>query len=180
MKLGQKIRITRESKGISLRKLAKEIGVSPSFISQVEQSKARPSIISLGKIAEVLGVNSSYLMGEESEAYSPIETVSEMKNRFALTDLHNVVIKRLVPENINNSLEPTLLSLAPGASSEAMSYPQGEDFLLVLSGEIEITLDDKPYVLREGDNIYFSSTLKHSFRNHAQEKTTKVLWVKSA
>lgn len=180
MKLGQKIRITRESKGISLRKLAKEIGVSPSFISQVEQSKAQPSIISLAKIAEVLGVNSSYLMGEESEVYSPVETVAVGKNRFDPANLHNVIIKRLVPENIDNSLEPTLLSLAPGASSETMSSSKGEDFLLVLAGEVEITLDDKPYVLREGDNIYFSSMLRHSFRNHSQDKTTKVLWVKSA
>lgn len=179
MKLGQKIRLTREGKGISLRKLAKEIGVSPSFISQVEQSKAQPSIISLRKISEVLGVNSSYLMGEESEAFSPIETVEKNKNRFDIGMLRNVMIKRLVPDNIENNLEPSLLSLAPGASSESMSADHGEDFLLVLSGEIEINLDGSPYTLKEGDNIYFSSTLKHSFKNN-QEKTAKVLWVKAS
>ncbi|MBU0579557.1 MAG: helix-turn-helix domain-containing protein, partial [Candidatus Margulisbacteria bacterium] len=43
MDLGMRMREIREKAGISLRKLAKEVGVSPSFISQVEQNKAQPS-----------------------------------------------------------------------------------------------------------------------------------------
>ncbi len=179
MSYGEKIRTTRLNKGISLRKLAKEIGVSPSFISQVEQNKAQPSVTSLRKIADVLEVNCSYLIGEETNTeYS--ETLSKRKNIFEDQTLSNVTIKRLVPADIDNNLEPSLLSLAPGATTtKEISANTGEEFLLLLSGELEITLNEQKYTLHEGDNIYFSSKVKHSFRN-VTDKTTKVLWVKAS
>ena len=86
----------------------------------------------------------------------------------------------MVPDNIDNNMEPTLLILQPGGMSDAnLSQPQGEEFLLVLSGQIEITLNDKAYTLQEGDNIYFNASVKHCFRNPT-ETVSKVLWVKAS
>ncbi len=177
MNLGQQIRTIRESRKISLRKLAKEVGVSPSFISQVEQSKAQPSVDSLKKIAEVLGVNCSFLIGEE-ESSAVSAPVILSKNKFDEKKLHNIVLKKLVPENIENNMEPTFLNLAPGATTiEELSAETGEEFLLLLSGELEITLNGKVYHLHEGDNIYFNARVKHSFKNRSKNNT-KLLWVK--
>lgn len=179
MNLGQQIRAIRESRKISLRKLAKEVGVSPSFISQVEQSKAQPSVDSLKKIAGVLGVTCSFLIGEE-ESLAGTSPLVLNKNKFDEKKLHNIVIKKLVPENIENNMEPTFLNLAPGATTiEELAAESGEEFLLLLSGELEITLNGKIYNLHEGDNIYFNAKVRHSFKNKSKNNT-KLLWVKAS
>lgn len=54
-----------------------------------------------------------------------------------------------------------------------------KNFLLILSGQLEITLNEKTYTLQEGDNIYFNANVKHNFRNSTQQ-ATKVLWVKAS
>ena len=172
MDLGMKIRETREKLGMSLRKLAKEVGVSPSFISQVEQSKAQPSINSLQKIATVLGISVGNLMGEKTAV------VRSSKKKADYSQFAGVEVKRLVPNAA--SLEPTLFTLKPGSTSgEIQSTASGEEFVLLLNGSMELTLDGKNYELKEGDNIYFNSSVPHSFRN-VSNAPTKVLWVKNA
>lgn len=172
MDLGMRIRETREKIGISLRKLAKEVGVSPSFISQVEQNKAQPSINSLQKIASVLGSSVSSLIGEKS--------VARGKKKVDLSTFTGVEVKRLVPNNMANNLEPNLFTLQPGGSSgKLVSTSAGEEFVLLLNGSLEINLDGKPYQLKEGDNIYFKSSVPHSFQNKSNSPA-KVLWVKGS
>ncbi|UCD71905.1 MAG: ATP-binding protein [Syntrophobacterales bacterium] len=63
-------------RGISLRNLAKKVGVSPSFISQVEQNKCQPSLNTLRKISEALDITTTYLLESEAhEMTSPKEAV---------------------------------------------------------------------------------------------------------
>jgi transcriptional regulator with XRE-family HTH domain len=174
MELGAKIRETREQKSITLRRLAKDIGVSPSFISQVEQGKAAPSVESLRHIARALGVTSSYLLGESDTG--ALSAAPLVKNRFDSNKLSRVTIKRLVPDNIDNTLEPALLVMEPDASSGEMSG-RGEEFLLILSGQLDIKINGETYTIREGDNIYFNSSAEHSFRNTSGQPV-KVLWIK--
>ena len=176
MELGKTVRETRMQKGITLRRLAKDIGVSPSFISQMEQGKASPSIESLTQVAKILGVTSSYLLGE-SDAGAALEPASRTRNKFAADRFSGVAIKRLVPENYtDNNLEPALLVLEPGASSQEMSG-DGEEFLLVLSGQLDIAISGETYTIREGDNIYFNSSAAHSLHNTSGQ-AVKILWIK--
>lgn len=171
MDLGMRIRETREKSGMSLRKLAKEVGVSPSFISQVEQNKAQPSINSLQKIASVLGISVATLMGEKA-------AVARGKKKVDFSQFAGVEVKRLVPNSAN--LEPCLFTLSPGGSSgEIQTTNTGEEFVLLLNGNVELTLNGKNYELKEGDNIYFNSSVPHSFRN-ISNSPAKVLWVKNA
>jgi len=176
MELGKIVRETREQKGITLRRLAKDIGVSPSFISQVEQGKASPSIESLTQIARALAVTSSYLLGE-SDLATAAEPISRSKNRFDADAFTKTSIKRLVPESYtDNNIEPALLVLAPGADSRDMSGG-GEEFLLVLAGNLDIKINGETYTIREGDNIYFDSSAVHSFKN-TSDQVVKILWIK--
>lgn len=180
MSFGEKMRAIREGKGIGLRKLAKELGVSPSFVSQIEKNKAKPSIDTLQRITETLDISITDLIDDPHtlEANSGSRQAIT-KNRFNAEKLNNVTLKKMVPENIENNMEPTLLIIQPGGYSETIASTNGEEFLLILGGQLEITLNDKDYTLQEGDNIYFNANVKHSFRNPAQQPT-KVLWVKAS
>src|SRR3546814_11535086 len=76
--IGARIRHIRQSQGISLRKVASELGVSPSLISQVETGKSRPSVSILYSLAGFLGVSADQLLGlagaERSPAPSAVPT----------------------------------------------------------------------------------------------------------
>lgn len=181
MKLGERIRTIRESRGISLRKLAREINVSASFVSQVEQNKANPSVDSLQKIAGVLGVSTSYILQEDTAttSVSPIEIRTKNKNEFNESLLERVLLKNLAPYDDKRNMSPVLLTVKPeGGSIVTLSHMSGEEFVLVLSGSIELSIGSNTYTLSEGDNIYFESSIKHSFRNKAND-IAKILWVKT-
>ncbi|MDD5567726.1 MAG: cupin domain-containing protein, partial [Candidatus Omnitrophica bacterium] len=63
------------------------------------------------------------------------------------------------------------------ANSGGVSYKHfGQEFVLVLKGAIEITLNDSMYVLRKGDSIYFNSNVPHEFRNIGNEEA-EAIWV---
>jgi transcriptional regulator with XRE-family HTH domain len=66
--LGQRLRTAREARGISLRALAKQIDVSPSFISQVELGRARPSVGTLYALVNALGLSLDDVMTDEDAA----------------------------------------------------------------------------------------------------------------
>ena len=61
---GPTIRLLRQAKGISLREMARQLGVSPAFLSQIEAGrqhkipKAR-----IVQVADMLGVSEGYLLG---------------------------------------------------------------------------------------------------------------------
>ena len=79
LNIGVRLREVRRLRGISLRNLAKKVGVSASFISQVEQNKCRPSLDTLRKISEALDVPTSYLLEAEQDEFSPSKEVVEIR-----------------------------------------------------------------------------------------------------
>jgi serine/threonine-protein kinase RsbW len=79
MDIGVRLREVRILRGISLRNLARKIGVSASFISQVEQNKCQPSLETLRRISEVLEVNTSYLLEPEDYEAAPSKEVVEIR-----------------------------------------------------------------------------------------------------
>jgi len=178
MKLGERIRTIRESRGISLRKLAREIGVSASFVSQVEQDKANPSVSSLQKIAGVLAVSTSYILQEDVSA-APVEIRSKNKNEFNESLLEGTILKNLAPYDEKRNMTPVLLTVKPnGGAIVTLSHISGEEFILILSGSLEVTIGSNNYTLSEGDNIYFESSIKHTFKNRTDD-IAKILWVKT-
>ncbi len=79
MNIGDRLREVRRLRGISLRNLAKEVGVSASFISQVEQNKCQPSLETLRKVSEALDVPTGYLLEAEQNEISPSKEVVEIR-----------------------------------------------------------------------------------------------------
>jgi serine/threonine-protein kinase RsbW len=79
MNVGVRLKELRNVRGISLRTLAKKVGVSASFISQVEQNKCRPSLDKLRKISEALDVPTSYLLEAEKDEFPPSKEVVEIR-----------------------------------------------------------------------------------------------------
>ena len=69
--IGDRLRATRQERGLSLRELAERLGVSPSLISQVETGRARPSVSTLYAIASELNVSLDELLFPDADLSRP-------------------------------------------------------------------------------------------------------------
>jgi transcriptional regulator with XRE-family HTH domain len=173
--IGLNLKRLREQKGLSLRDIAKKIDITPSFLSQIENGKTNPSVATLKNIADALNTTIASLMGEEvqqGDGYLIREA-----DRKSIDDLgQGIKIHLLTSPDPYKQMEPLYFTLDPDAESGDQYQHYGQEFLLVLSGSIELILNSTRYVLKKGDSMYFNSNIPHSYKNIDKAKT-EVLWV---
>jgi transcriptional regulator with XRE-family HTH domain len=174
--LGINLKRLREDQGTTLREMAKDIGVSPSFLSQVEKGKASPSLTTLKSIADALQTTIGNLVGEDANQKEKMITRED--ERKSLKQVSQGIQMYLLSEvNPYKQMQPLLFKLAVNAASGEPSYAHyGQEFVLVLKGAIEISLGEKNYQLKKGDSIYFNSSTPHSFKN-LNKGETEALWI---
>jgi transcriptional regulator with XRE-family HTH domain len=150
--IGERLLERRQELGLSLRALAEEVGLTASFLSQIERSQAEPSIRSLRKIADALGVSLFYFLVEE-EAVSPIVRKDERK----LLDLAGTkVVCELLTPSVRRKMEAMLINADPARGNIAQPLPlPTEECIVVFEGRLCVRLDDGEYELEPGDSIYF-------------------------
>lgn len=172
IKLGDKIKRLRQRKGMTLQELSDNTGLSIAFLSQVENGKTNLSVANLRKIADVLGVNTLYFFDDST---APRKLVKSGERKSLSSDFKGVRMELLAEGN--TAMEPHIFYIEPGAGSEEAYSHQGEEFIFVLEGKLEIWLDEiEHYVLEPGDTLYFKSTHMHRWRNPTGNMTM-VLWV---
>lgn len=175
--IGTTIKRVRDEQGMTLRELAKDVGVSPSFLSQVEKGKASPSLATLKAIATELQTTVGRLVGDDS-SHPNDRLITTEKQRKAFKQSGDGIQMYLLSEsNPYKQMQPLLFKLGQSAASGESTYSHyGQEFVLVLKGSLEITLGDKNYKLKKGDSIYFNSSTPHSFKNLFKGET-EALWV---
>ncbi len=175
--IGASIRRLREEQDMTLRALAKDVGISPSFLSQVEQGKASPSLATLKSIATELQTTVGRLIDDDG-AQNEDRLVTTERQRKAFKQSGSGVQMYLLSEsNPHKQMQPLLMKLGKSAASGESTYSHyGQEFVLVLKGSLEITLGDKNHTIRKGDSIYFNSSTPHSFKNMFKGET-EALWV---
>lgn len=170
--VGMRIRELREQQERTIEEVAKEAKVSPGLISLIERGKVNPSINVLWAISRTLKVPIGTFFGSE---YSESPVVRGTERRLIKTG-KGIEFYLLCPD-LTRKLEVLYKVFNPGASTGTKSYThKGEEFGTVLSGKIEVTLDNRKYVLNKGDSIYFSSTTPHKVENIGKRKAVTI-WV---
>lgn len=173
--LGRRIRQLREQQGLSLRDLAERTGYSASFLSQVERGTSSASISSLATIAETLGTPLADLFAAPERSTLVVRRDERMPFRIDHTD---VTYERLAASMSQRMLEPVIVTLPPRfESQEGLYHHRGEEFGLVLSGRIVLTVDQQEYELGPGDSIHFKSEVPHSSGSNPYDEPVVMLWV---
>jgi len=155
--IGSRIKQRRTEMGLSLRQLANTVGLTASFLSQVEREEADPSITSLRQIAAGLQVPIFYFL--ESDAASVVVR-SHQRPKLKLPQPH--LEYELLTPRANKNIEMYVATMGPGAAScdEPWGHP-GEECLLILSGCMQIEVGTEQYLLGPGDSIFFDATRPH-------------------
>lgn len=173
MDIGGKIKGLRVRLGLTQEELGDRTELSKGFISQLERNLTSPSIATLMDILEALGTNISDFFSEAS-ADKPVFTGEDM---FVMNDEEGgYSIRWLVPNAQKNSLEPILVTLAPGGATDSQPPHEGEEFGYVLAGAVVLHLGQSRHKVRKGDSFCFKPNFVHYIENTGKSEA-RVVWV---
>jgi transcriptional regulator with XRE-family HTH domain len=164
VEIGERLRVLRKARGISVRTLAAKTSFSASFISQIENGQASPSIASLGRIAEVLGTTIGGFFTPESSNTTRIVRAGE---RQELTSSWSRGKIEAVGSTADASrLEVVLITLSPGGRSGSRPHPnKREQFVMIIDGMITLVLDSETHKLKRGDAVSLNPETPHVWEN---------------
>lgn len=172
--IGRKIRELRGERGFTIKHLADLVECTPSLISQLERGKADPSISTLKKIAKAINVNIVDFFAFQASEDELITRADERVN--IQLPQWDARIQSLIKSIGNKKMQPFYTIIKPGGGSQGMYSHEGEEFGIVLKGELELMLNDKVYRVRENDSFYFTSQTPHDWNNRGKEDVA-VVWV---
>ena len=176
--LGMQVQDLRKTLGLSLQQLAQRSGLSIGMLSQIERGLVSPSIRSLRQLSEALEVQAGHFFMAESPP--PPEEIGLIVRRNKGRQLHlpsNGVSKWLLTPNLSGNLEMLLVEIAPGGKSGPDFYThKGEECGHVISGSMHLWVEDRHFILNEGDSFRFLSTTPHRFEN-VSDIPASVIWV---
>ncbi len=178
--LAQRIKTLRRERGLTLEQVASRAGMTRSGLSKVENFRATPSLPALVAIAGSLGVTVSQLV-DGLEDKPQLVVVRKGKGSRVERDRprSKLVYHSLAGERHTKAMEP-LLVVVPGnrakvAAREALAH-EGEEFLYVLGGAVDLEYMDQTERLYAGDSAYFDAHIPHRLIN-PEPRAAKVLCV---
>ncbi|SDQ57825.1 Cupin domain-containing protein [Arthrobacter crystallopoietes] len=160
--VGARAKALRLQQGMSLRDLAKLSGISPSALGAFERGLNKPNTGRISKIAHALGTTVPELLGTAPPESGTVVRAAERPS-LPLND-EGVTIELLYRSA--TALQPQSIVVQPGCGIREAITHTGEDFLVVMTGEINLVLDTiEVHHLGPGDSATFPSTRPHSFHN---------------
>jgi transcriptional regulator with XRE-family HTH domain len=178
--IGRRLRDLRGSRGLSLRQLARDIGASPSLLSQIENGKVTPSVDTLYLLARALGTPVAAFFGEGAAEVAGgsgqvMVVRREARQRIGLE--HGVAWENLLPHE-ESGVRFMEIHYAPGAhSGEHLLRHPGRDLFLVLEGELVFQVGFAEHRLTAGDSISFADFQPHQLRNEGTVEARAVICV---
>lgn len=177
LKLGRLLREARRAHGLSLGQVAAATDISRSFLSLVENGRSDITIGRLTRLIHCYGISISDLVPATPPADA--EIVRPQERRQLHSESEGIDFFLLAPDS-NRSMMPMLVEFEPGARLAEHGRHPGDEFIIVLTGELELELEgSEPRRLRAGDAAYYSAERPHRFRNASPRKTLRILCVDS-
>ncbi|MFZ9629933.1 MAG: helix-turn-helix domain-containing protein [Ilumatobacteraceae bacterium] len=174
--IGGRIRELRKAHGRTLHDVASAVGISVSYLSQIERDVSRLPIGVLKKIADALGVHMNWFFRTAVQGPSDErDVIVRAANRRQLTFTGLGITEELLSPNLAGPLEMLISTIHPGADSEFYSH-DGAEAGLVMQGVLDLWVEDRHFELHAGDSFAFPSTEPHRCANRGSEPV-KVLWV---
>ena len=173
--IGQRLKVLRKERGLTIARLAAEAGMSAGLVSQIERGTANPSLNTLEKLREVLGAN-IWEFREVPKEPSEASFVRRAPNRPKVVVGANGFSKELLSPQNNEAMRFMILTIPPGAQNNETLTGPGDKGGYVLEGEVLLSVGSEAAVLSPGDSFQFSSTETHRVENHSGE-TARVLWI---
>lgn len=187
LKIGEKVRLLRERKHLTVQDLAAKSGISKSVLTEIEEDEIVPPVASLLKLSRGLGVGMAHFFQEEGAGVKISVTRSTERAKIKSRPHHlhegeiNYIYESLETKKPEKNMEPLFVEfLSMETSDMVFTSHDGEEFVYVLEGRLEFRTNDRVEILSPGDTIYFESDVNHSFRGleGKSAKAVVVVWSK--
>jgi len=173
LELGRRIKMLRVSRGLTLKDLEERGGISATHVSEIERGKASPTVGALGRIARALGLRPATLVEARLQ---PDFSVMRADARVHRGVLWSRARFEPLSEPIHCAPLGAHLVTLPIDREPALSHlHEGEEWVTVLSGVVEVSVNGTRHVLREGDSLHFRAHVGHSYSNLASEPATMLM-----
>lgn len=174
--IGKNIQAKRKERHMSLEALSKRCGVSKSMLSQIEQDKTNPTIVTAWKIARALSMTVEELM--ENRGGSLVEVVRNEDAPAMSTNDNRGYLKVNSPMDNVEETELYTVFLEPGGINASEGHAVGAvEFLYVLEGEIRVSSGEHSAVLYKGDTARYNADTDHAAENIGQTPASMCLVV---
>ena len=161
--IGRKIKKARIGKKLTFNNLANETGFTIDYLKEIEAGKVIPPVGAILQISRGLKIDSGDLLAEqESTLKSRVKAFTKRTDNYAYTTL--------TPGAENKHLKAFRVSIDAMQDHEGVGYQhEGEEFVYVLSGKIEVIVGDNVNTLDKDDSLHFNSGIKHQLKNVGEE-----------
>lgn len=181
--VGEKIKSLRETKEISIAEMAERTGLAEEQINRIENNVDIPSLAPLIKIARALGVRLGTFLDDQDEMGAVIcrkqeetdSTISFSNN--AMDARTHMRYQALAKSKSDRHMEPFIVDIeATNDTDFTLSSHEGEEFIYVMDGIIEVCHGKKNHIIKAGDTIYYDSIVPHHVHGY-EGQAAKILAV---
>jgi XRE family transcriptional regulator, regulator of sulfur utilization len=166
--LGQRLRLERQRRGLSLEALAVRCGVSRSMLSAVERGARAPTVLVLDGIATGLDTSLARLLGDERAARVVLLRHAQQHVARDPAGWERRILSPVLP-GVEFEFMRTTLGPRVSAGVFAPHAAGAREYLAVEHGELLLTIDATPYRLSAGDSICYAGDASHAFANPGDE-----------
>lgn len=166
-KVGQRIKAFMARKEIELPELASRTGLSEEFLTSVVEDNVYPSLGPLLKVARALDVRLGTFLDDQLSEDPLVMRRAERTSQLSMLRSKNrpVDLKfyALGKGKSDRHMEPFYVELLPESAEEkSLSSHEGEEFIVVQDGTVEVIYGDGTHTLAPGDSIYYNSIVPHN------------------
>ena len=164
---GSRLMDMRRSHNFEIETLAQKIGLAPELVEDLENNRTTPSVGLMIKLAEIFDVDAGAFLNEKERTSLSGKRVEEYIRR---TDSY--YYQSLTPGAENEHLRVFLITIESNKKHKPVSYRhEGEEFIYVMEGKLELTIGNKVHKLMQGEFIKFNSENPHQLKSVAREMT---------
>jgi len=175
---GQKLRAVRELRGFTLQELSEKTGIEADVLAQLEAGETYLPLGQVIRLSKALSMRMSDVISTGEEPFTVVrsgERRSFVRFGKAKQASYGYEYESLAPDKKDRVMEPFMVTLHPAAGDQPSSH-DGQEFIYVLDGEMEVVIGDFRDVLGPGDAVYYDSTSMHLVKAYG-DRPAKILAV---
>lgn len=162
--IGSAVRAARRETGLTVQALAAKAALSQPFLSQVENGRSMPSVLTLHRLAGVLGTSAHALLAQGEESQVTLVRREEGPSH----QLSPGARIRLLSGG-RREIGVSEVTAQPRARADQLTQHEGDEVVYVLAGEVVLAVATEEYTLRAGDSLHYPADLAHRWRNDSAQ-----------
>ena len=164
--VGKRIRTYREKLDMSVFDLAQKSGIDEKVINSIEKGQVLPALGVLTKLSRALGQRLGTFMDDQFKPDPIITRAKDLEANAVTKEGTNVLgyaSHSLALGKPDRHMDPFRIEFSADSVDEVSSH-EGEELIICIAGEVELTYGNDKSVLKPGDTAYYNSVVKHGLR----------------